>query len=86
DADGGGRVVVVVGVGCNDDDDGVVGVAAVGDRDGGVEVRRVAVEGGDEVVLAVVMMVEMIMVEVVCQSMAGIWLEYGRLKGRRRKI
>ncbi|GKE04883.1 hypothetical protein Tco_1396901, partial [Tanacetum coccineum] len=62
DGDGGGRVVVVVGVGCNDDDDGVVGAAAVGDHNGGVEVRRVAVEGGDEVVLAVVTMVEMMTV------------------------
>nr|GEX98476.1 hypothetical protein [Tanacetum cinerariifolium] len=50
DGDNGGRVVVVVCVGCDDDDDGVVGDAAVGGRDDGVEVRRVVVEGGDEVV------------------------------------
>ncbi|GJT98583.1 hypothetical protein Tco_0422286 [Tanacetum coccineum] len=37
---GGSGVVFVVGVGCDDDDDGVVGVVVVGDRDGGVEVRR----------------------------------------------
>nr|GEX31413.1 RNA-directed DNA polymerase, eukaryota [Tanacetum cinerariifolium] len=35
-------------VGYDDDDDGVVGVAVVGGRDGGVEVRRVAVKGGSD--------------------------------------
>ncbi|GKF71538.1 hypothetical protein Tco_0207652, partial [Tanacetum coccineum] len=32
--------MVVVGVDCDDDDNGVVSVSAVGDRNGGVEVRR----------------------------------------------
>nr|GEV70394.1 hypothetical protein [Tanacetum cinerariifolium] len=44
DGDDGGRVVVVVCVSCDDDNDGVVGVAVVVGRDGGVEVWRVAVE------------------------------------------
>nr|GEV73198.1 hypothetical protein [Tanacetum cinerariifolium] len=57
DGDDGGKVVVVVCVRCDDDDDGVVGIAAVGGRDGGVEVRRVAVEGGDEVLPWMVFMI-----------------------------
>nr|GEV75855.1 hypothetical protein [Tanacetum cinerariifolium] len=57
DGDDGGRVVVVVCVECDDDDDGVVGVAAVGGRDGGVEVRRVAVDCGDEVLPWMVFMI-----------------------------